>query len=46
VASGASKAVTTSIAMRWTPNSAVTDVAGNAGSTTLVNETGTTDRDF
>lgn len=32
--------------MRWTPSSAATDLAGNATSTTLVTESGTSDRDF
>jgi hypothetical protein len=32
--------------MRWTPAAQATDLAGNAGSTTAVNETGTSDRDF
>jgi hypothetical protein len=45
VASGSSRAVTTTAAMRWTP-AAATDLAGNPGSTTAVDETGTADRDF
>jgi hypothetical protein len=32
--------------MAWTPSASVTDRAGNAGSTALVNETGTADREF
>jgi chitinase len=32
--------------MTWTPSSLATDVAGIAALTTLVNESGTTDRDF
>ena len=30
----------------WTPSSTVTDAAGNAMSTTAVNESGTADKDF
>jgi hypothetical protein len=45
VASGSSRAVTTTATMRWTP-AAATDLAGNPGSTTAVDETGTADRDF
>jgi hypothetical protein len=32
--------------MTWTPSSTVTDPAGNAMSTTAVNESGTADKDF
>jgi hypothetical protein len=32
--------------MRWTPSNLATDVAGNAMSTTALNESGTADRDF
>jgi hypothetical protein len=32
--------------LAWTPSSTVTDLAGNAMSTTAVNETGTADKDF
>ena len=32
--------------MKWAPSSSVTDRAGNAMSTTAVNETGTVDKDF
>jgi hypothetical protein len=46
VVTGSTVATTTTTAMTWNPSSSATDVAGNAGSTTAVNETGTADRDF
>jgi hypothetical protein len=40
------KTVATSGTMTWRPSATATDLAGLAASTTLVNETGTGDRDF
>jgi hypothetical protein len=44
--SGTMATANTAVAMTWTPSASATDLAGNAGSTTIRNETGTTDVDF
>ncbi len=46
VVTGSTTAVTTTTPMTWTPSASALDLAGNAASTTAVNETGTADRDF
>ena len=38
--------MTTTTPMIWTPSASALDLAGNAATTTAVNETGTADRDF
>jgi hypothetical protein len=45
IASGTTLTSTSTTAMRWAPSNAVLDLAGNAASTTTVNESGS-DRDF
>jgi hypothetical protein len=44
--SGATATYATATTLTWTPSAAATDLAGNAMSTTAVNETGTADVDF
>ena len=46
IASGTTLTPTGNVTMRWAPSNAVRDLAGNAGSTATVNESGTADRDF
>ena len=46
IASGTTLTPTGTVTMRWAPSNAVRDLAGNAGSTATVNESGTADRDF
>jgi hypothetical protein len=45
-ASGGATTAAASGTMAWTPSAGATDRAGNPGSTTAVNETGTADREF
>jgi hypothetical protein len=44
--SGAGTTAAANGTMNWTPSAAATDRAGNAGTTTAVNESGTADREF
>jgi hypothetical protein len=46
VTGSTSTVATTPSPMIWTPSASALDLAGNAASTTAVNETGTADRDF